>query len=169
MFFSLDANARWFIDDQTHDLILRSERALNPQEEITISYGSKSNEELLYLYGFAFPTNSNDRVTLPVSLSPDDALLQEKFQRIQELQLPPRLTFDYHGRLSDESNQLVKILSAQSVDTLDQDHPYSVPYLLSLLNDYLDALNKCGTDEKFVKYYVDSQKCIVHKAVENLK
>lgn len=169
IFFSLDANARWFIHDQTHDLILRSERALDAHEEITISYGSKSNEELLYLYGFTFPSNPHDRVTLPVSLPPDDSLLQEKFQRIQELQLPPRLTLNCHGHLTNESNHLVKILSAQSLETLDQDHQYSTPYLLNLLNDYLTALNDCDTDEKFVKYYLDSQKMIVHKAIENLK
>lgn len=142
---------------------------MNPHEEITISYGSKSNEELLYLYAFAFASNPNDRVTLPVSLSPDDVLLQEKLQLIQEHRLPPRLTFDYQGHLTMESKQLVQILSTQSSDGLDKDHQYSMPYVVRLLNDYAAALDQCNEDETFVKYYLDSQKLIVHKALENSK
>jgi hypothetical protein len=167
--YSLDANARWFIDDETHNIILRSERILNSDEEITISYGSKSNEELLYLYGFALPINSNDRVTLPVSLLPDDILLEDKLELIRELKLPPRLTLDINGHLSNESNRLVKILSAQSQTTIDKDNEYYIPYLLNLFNEYLNRLNMCSDDEKFIKYYLYSQKLIVQKAIENLK
>jgi len=167
--YSLDANARWFIDDETHNIILRSERILNTDEEITISYGSKSNEELLYLYGFALPINSNDRVTLPVSLLPDDVLLKDKLELIQELKLPPRLTLDSNGHLSNESNRLAKILSAQSQMTIDKDNEYYIPYLRNLFNEYLNKLNMCSDDEKFIKYYLYSQKLIVQKAIENLK
>jgi hypothetical protein len=166
---SLNASARWFIDDETHYLILRSERILNPGEEITICYGSKSNEELLYLYCFALPINPNDRVTLPVSLLPDDVLLDDKLQLIRELELPPRLTLDGNGNLSHESNRLVKILSAQTQPTIDKDHEYYRPYLLDLLNEYLNNLNMCSDNEKFIKYYLDSQKLIVQKAIEYLK
>lgn len=169
LLLSLEASARWFIDDETHNLILRSERTLNPNEEITISYGSKSNEELLYLYGFALPTNPNDRVTLPVSLVPDDIFLQDKLQLIRELQLPPRLTLDCNGHLNNQSNRLAKILSAQSQASIDKDNDYYIPYLLNLLNDYLTQLNMCTDDEQFMKYYLDSQKLIVKKAIENLK
>ena len=108
-------------------------------------------------------------MTLPVSLPPDDVLLQDKLQLIQEHQLPPRLTFDYHGHLTTESKQLVNILSAQSSDAFDKNHQYSMPYVVRLLNDYAAALDRCSEDEKFVKYYLDSQKLIVHKAIENSK
>lgn len=108
-------------------------------------------------------------MTLPVSLSPDDVLLQEKLQLIQEHQLPPRLTFGYHGYLTTESKQLVRILSAQSSDAFDKDHQYSIPYIVRLLNDYAAALDQCTEDEKFVKYYLNGQKLIVHKAIENSK
>jgi len=165
----LNASARWFIDDETHDLILRSERTLNSGEEITISYGSKSNEELLYLYGFALPINPNDRVTLPVSLLPDDILLDDKLRLIQEFKLPPRLTLNVNGNLSYESNQLAKILSAQTQATIDQENEYYTPYLRNLFNEYLNKLNMCSDDEMFIKYYLDSQKLIVQNAIENLK
>ena len=167
--YSLDASARWFIDDETHNLILRSERTLISGEEITISYGSKSNEELLYLYGFTLPINSNDRVTLPVSLLPDDVLLEDKLRIIQESNLPPRLTLDINGELSNQSIRLTKILSAQSQTTIDKDNEYYTSYLLNLFDEYLNKLNMCSDDDKFIKYYLDSQKLIVQKAIENLK
>ncbi|CAF1257657.1 unnamed protein product [Adineta steineri] len=167
---SLNANARWFIDDDTHNIILRSERTLNSNEEITICYGSKSNEELLYLYGFALPINSNDRVTIPVSLQPDDILLEDKLQLIQQLNLPPRLTLDMNGNLSHKSNQLAKILSAQTQATINQQNEYYTPYLLNLFTEYLNKLNLCSdNDETFTKYYLDSQKLIIQKAIDNLK
>ncbi|CAF4410308.1 unnamed protein product [Rotaria sp. Silwood2] len=166
---NLNANARWFIDDETHNLILRSERTLNLDEEITINYGLKSNEELLYLYGFTLSNNPNDRVTLPVSLLPDDILLEDKLQLIQSLKLPPRLTLDINGHLNDESNRLVKILSAQTHETIDKENEYYRPYLLNLFNEYLNKLNMCSDDEKFIEYYLDSQKLIVQKAIDNSK
>jgi hypothetical protein len=80
------------------------------------------------------------------------------------------LTLDINGQLSHESNRLAKILSAQSQTTIDKDHEYYTPYLLHLLNEYLNKLNMCSDDdEKFIKYYLYSQKLIVQKAIENLK
>ncbi|CAF1113429.1 unnamed protein product [Rotaria sordida] len=168
---NLNASARWFIDDETHNLILRSERKLNPDEEITINYGLKSNEELLYLYGFTLSNNPNDRITLPVNLLPDDILLEDKLQLIQELKLLPRLTLDINGHLNNESNRLVKILSAQTYETINKENEYYKPYLLNLFNEYLNKLNMCSDDdnEKFIKYYLYSQKLIIQKAIDNLK
>jgi len=166
-FYSLEANARWFIDDETHNIILRSERNLNREEEITISYGPKSNEELLYLYGFALPNNPNDRVTVPVSLSSDDNLLGEKLQLIRELKLPPRLTFDSNGQLSEESKRLAMILSSQSIATFDQQHQFYASFILNLLNEYLEKLNSCCEGEGegvFIQRYLSSQKLIMEKA-----
>ncbi|CAF0923941.1 unnamed protein product [Adineta ricciae] len=166
---NFNASARWFIDDTTHDLILRSEQSLNPGEEITICYGSKSNEELLYLYGFCQPVNLNDRVTLPVSLSPDDLLLEDKLRLVKELHLPPRLNFDIDGHLTNDSQRLVKVLSAQTLTTIDHVSEHCKPYLQNLLNEYLENLNLCTDEEMFTKYYLDSQKSIVQKALNDLE
>ena len=169
IFYSLDANARWFIDDATHNIVLRSERTLNPDEEITINYGLKSNEELLYSYDFTLLVNPNDCVTLPVSLLSDDILLQDKFQLIQELELPPRLTVDINGHLNDESHRLVQILSAQTRATIDRENKHYKSYLYNLYNECLHKLNMCSDEKQFIKYYLDSQKLIIRKAIDNLK
>ena len=166
---SLDASARWFLADDKQNIILRAERQLHPDEEITISYGSKSNEELLYLYGFALPNNPNDRVTLPVSLSPDDPLLQEKLRLIEELHLPPRLTLDLHGQLNEESKRLAHILAAQSTPISTGMNALDTAYLLNLYEEYQEQLNTCSEDLPFVHYYLENQKSITAKAREDLK
>lgn len=104
-----------------------------------------------------------------MSLSPDDVLLNDKLRLIQEFKLPPRLTLNVNGQLNDESNRLVKILSAQTQVTIDTDNEYYKSYLLNLLNEYFEKLNMCSEDERFIKYYLDNQKLIVQKAIENLK
>ena len=142
---------------------------MNLDEEITIDYGLKSNEELLYLYEFALSVNPNDRVTLPVSLLSDDILLEDKLRLIQELKLPPRLTLDINGHLNDESYRLVKILSAQTRATIDKENKYYKSYLNNLYNEYLHKLNICSDEKQFIKYYLDSQKLIIRKAIDNLK
>lgn len=148
--------------------MLRAERTLAAGDEITISYGSKSNEELLYLYAFALPNNPNDRVTIPVSLSSDDSLAEEKLLLIQSLNLPARLTVNIDGHLNDESKVLAKILSAPSMDLVQDTHPCYSSYLLDLFKDYQNKLNSCSDQTVFVKYYLDGQKSILEKAMQHL-
>lgn len=41
-------------------LVCDSARLPRPGQEVTIDYGSKSNEELLFLYGFALQDNPHE-------------------------------------------------------------------------------------------------------------
>jgi hypothetical protein len=148
---------------------LRAERQFHPGDEITISYGSKSNEELLYLYAFALANNPNDRVTLPVSLSPEDPLLQDKLRLIEEFRLPPRLTLDVHGRLTDESTRLALILASHSSPILAENNPLDTTYLMNLYEEYRTQLNLCSDDLPLIKHYLENQRSIIDKAREHLK
>lgn len=51
-------------------LRLHAGARVKPGEELLISYGDKSNEELLMLYGFAVPGNPHDHVMLHCPLPP---------------------------------------------------------------------------------------------------
>ena len=72
-------------------------RRLLPQlwrQELTISYGDKSNEELLFLYGFAVPNNPAEVLTLMCPLPPPaewDALLRARLLLLAGRGLSPRL------------------------------------------------------------------------------
>ena len=105
-----------------------------------------------------------------MSLSPDDPLLEEKLQLVQELHLPPRLTLNIDGHLTDESERLAKILSGPSTVGTDEKNEHLAPYLLGIFEEYLVRLNLCTDGEApFVKYYLDSQRSIIGKAIDALK
>ncbi|GAQ87222.1 hypothetical protein KFL_003390120 [Klebsormidium nitens] len=58
-------------------MVLVAAAPLPPATQVCISYGDKSNEELLFLYGFALPANPHDRLLLhapPSALEPFGAL-----------------------------------------------------------------------------------------------
>lgn len=55
--------------------------------ELTISYGDKSNEELLLLYGFALPKNPHDCVMVACPVPPSDQWDDIMHARMQLLQL----------------------------------------------------------------------------------
>ena len=62
------------------DVILYADRAYKKFEQLYISYGQKSNAELLLLYGFALDRNPFNSVALSVGVSSDDPLYEAKAQ-----------------------------------------------------------------------------------------
>ncbi|PRW58784.1 ribulose-1,5 bisphosphate carboxylase oxygenase large subunit N- chloroplastic isoform X1 [Chlorella sorokiniana] len=65
-----------------------------PGSEITINYGDKSNEELLFLYGFAVQDNPHEVLTLMCPLPPPaewDGLLEARLLLLQRRGLRPQL------------------------------------------------------------------------------
>jgi len=53
------------------ELVSESRRAPAAGEEITISYGEKSNEELLFHYGFTVPNNPHDMLMIHCPIPPE--------------------------------------------------------------------------------------------------
>ena len=96
--------------------------------EVTISYGSKPGEELLFLYGF-FPRANPDDVALlrlrllpPLTASPPappDARSQEEAQRLQALQLSLLETFGEDQLNIQDGGDLVVGGAVQLPQTLD--------------------------------------------------
>ena len=64
------------------DVILYADRAYKKFEQLYISYGQKSNAELLLLYGFALDRNPFNSVALSVGVSSDDPLYEAKAVRV---------------------------------------------------------------------------------------
>lgn len=72
----------------------RSPRGTVPGTELTINYGNKPNEELLFLYGFVEESNPNDALMVPLPLPPPaewDAVLRSRVALLQRLGLSPQL------------------------------------------------------------------------------
>jgi hypothetical protein len=93
---SVTPNAYWTIENNC--VCLYATKELSPNQEIFISYGEKTNEELLFTYGFALAHNPYDALSLFVPLaeqfsendSDEDAIPLKK-QWIKTWGLSPRL------------------------------------------------------------------------------
>ncbi|MEW5303031.1 MAG: hypothetical protein WDW36_005763 [Sanguina aurantia] len=67
-------------------LRLHQGASLSASKELTISYGSKSNEELLLLYGFATQDNPHDALMMVCPLPPKNQWDNVMFARVELLQ-----------------------------------------------------------------------------------
>ena len=64
--------------NRRHEVAVYSDRSYKKFEQIFISYGEKSNSDLLLLYGFAFERNPFNSVDITVGLSKEDPLYSAK-------------------------------------------------------------------------------------------
>ena len=58
-----------------------------------MSYGQKSNADLLLLYGFALDRNPHNTVSLDFQLDPNDDLYDDKMAFVDKAGLPSRIFF----------------------------------------------------------------------------
>ena len=68
----------WLFKTGEEEVVLFADRGYRRMEQIYISYGPKSNAELLLLYGFAVERNPFNSVDLTVSISPRTASFVEE-------------------------------------------------------------------------------------------
>jgi histone-lysine N-methyltransferase SETD3 len=66
-------NGDWLFKSGSEEIILYADRAYRRMEQVYISYGQKSNAELLLLYGFAVERNPFNSVDVTVSIEPRTA------------------------------------------------------------------------------------------------
>jgi hypothetical protein len=63
---AMDPNAVWYFDREGMQWMIRNVRRIQRGEEITDSYGCRSNPELLSAYGFFVPNSQCDRLVVPL-------------------------------------------------------------------------------------------------------
>ncbi|KAM1016184.1 hypothetical protein ACFX13_046648 [Malus domestica] len=73
-------------DKSSQGVVFSTDEAYEPGEQVFISYGKKSNGEILLSYGFAprEGTNPRDSVEVPVSLSKSDKCYKEKLEVLRK-------------------------------------------------------------------------------------
>ncbi|KAA8500067.1 Ribulose-1,5 bisphosphate carboxylase/oxygenase large subunit N-methyltransferase, chloroplastic [Porphyridium purpureum] len=74
--------------DRQEFVVLYSDRDYKQAEQVYVTYGQKSNAELLLLYGFVVERNPFDSVELCVSLSEQDPLYDRKRNTLDDWGLP---------------------------------------------------------------------------------
>ncbi|XP_020264358.1 ribulose-1,5 bisphosphate carboxylase/oxygenase large subunit N-methyltransferase, chloroplastic-like isoform X2 [Asparagus officinalis] len=88
-------------DKSSMGVVFTTDRSYQPGEQVFISYGKKSNGELLLSYGFVPKegTNPNDSVELSMSLDKSDKCYKEKLEALQKhgLSSPQRFPLQITG------------------------------------------------------------------------
>uniref|UniRef100_A0A7N0TEA0 SET domain-containing protein n=1 Tax=Kalanchoe fedtschenkoi TaxID=63787 RepID=A0A7N0TEA0_KALFE len=88
-------------DKSSQGVVFTTDRQYQPGEQVFISYGKKSNGELLLSYGFVprAGTNPNDSVELSLSISKSDKCYNEKLAvlRMYGLSIPQRFPVQITG------------------------------------------------------------------------
>ncbi|KAG6541281.1 hypothetical protein Mapa_017332 [Marchantia paleacea] len=92
--------ARWEVDGSDGSItgipnsmyLITGPKSISPNTEITICYGNKSNEELLYLYGFVLDNNPDDylMVHFPIQALEHGECPEAKSQLLENQKLPLR-------------------------------------------------------------------------------
>lgn len=88
-----------YIDTQEKQLTgkrfvtLYTDRPYSQMDQVFVTYGPKSNGDLLLLYGFVTDRNPYDSVDLVVSLSEDDELFERKKKYVKESGVDTTATF----------------------------------------------------------------------------
>lgn len=114
------------------EVCLYADRAYARNDQVLISYGQKSNSELLLLYGFVVDRNIFDEVELAVSLEPDDPRYDEKAQFLASQGLKTSMAFPLLiDRYSSELTQFLRLCCISPSDGPLGSYRYSEPISLS--------------------------------------
>lgn len=99
------------------EVTLYADRSYAAGDQVLISYGQKSNSELLLLYGFVVDRNLFDQVELRVALSPEDELYDDKAALLARQALPTEYGFPLLiDRYSSELMQYLRLCVATPTD-----------------------------------------------------
>lgn len=121
----------WLFKDGEEEIILYADRGYRQMEQVYISYGQKSNAELLLLYGFALERNPYNSVDVTVSISPrtaavaaandgidEDPLAQEKLDFLKTVGRDMSVDFPcYADRYPVEMLEYLRLMMMTSEDT----------------------------------------------------
>ncbi|MEW5318713.1 MAG: hypothetical protein WDW38_009910 [Sanguina aurantia] len=117
-----------------------ADRALSPKQQLTINYGSQSNDRLLQVYGFVEPVNESDRylMTDVLQLLQQGALRGVATQaQVQQLGIPPSLlsevTLTTAGFPTEVVQALQKLLDSSPNSPTSSQQPLTVNNILAEL------------------------------------
>ncbi|KAJ0797631.1 putative methyltransferase transcription regulator SET family [Helianthus annuus] len=136
-------------------LLSVEEACLKIGEEISISYGNKGNEELLYLYGFVTDNNPNDYIMVhyPAEAIKDAPFSQTKLQLLEAQKAEMRCLLSKksldHGFFSSEKETRDKVKETEVVNYSWSGQRKTPSYLNSLVfpDEFLTCLRTIAMSE----------------------
>jgi len=112
----------WLFTEEAEEVILYADRSYRKMEQIYISYGPKSNADLLLLYGFALERNPFNSVDVTVSIQrltdEDDPLAQQKIEFLERVGRQTTVDFPcYFDRYPTEMLEYLRLMQMTPDDT----------------------------------------------------
>lgn len=144
----------WLFKTGEEEVILYADRAYRRMDQVYISYGPKSNADLLLLYGFAVERNPFNSVDVTVSISRrtvnEDPLLNEKLEFLEGVGRENTVDFPcYADRYPIEMLEYLRLMVMTPEDTggrpiadFDYSRPISTANEASVLNSVVDAVRQ---------------------------
>ena len=156
----------WIFKTGKEEVVLYADRGFRKMEQVYISYGQKSNADLLLLYGFALERNPFNSVDVTVSISEegdssandggsDDALFEQKLEFLRRSGRETMVDFPcYADRYPMEMLEYLRLMQmtvedagSSPVDSFDYSRAISSANEAAVLNSVIDAIE--GQLEKY--------------------
>lgn len=110
------------LTEKENFVIVRADKYYNKYEQVYLSYGPKSNAQLLMLYGFCLERNTQDFLEVPVAHLLDNSPLAEAKKRLLDSRQMERVAFPlYRDRFTNDMMQFLRLLMLQPEDLNLQD------------------------------------------------
>jgi hypothetical protein len=114
---------------ENYEISVYSDKPVNKFEQIFITYGSKSNLELLMLYGFILERNPFDSVEIRISISTKDNIINKKKSFLFECSKTEAITFPvFYSQYPKEFLEFLRlcVLREEDLNEIDvQDFDYT--------------------------------------------
>jgi len=118
-----------FIDEESIPLgngrteaVVYVDRLYQPYEQVYVSYGPRSNQELLLLYGFSLERNPFDCVEVTIGLDKEDPLYNEKCRMLDAYEKSPQQSFPlYMDRYPVEMAEFLRFCCVDTLEELEGD------------------------------------------------
>ncbi|CAF0785294.1 unnamed protein product [Brachionus calyciflorus] len=140
-------------NNETLSALCYAHKDINPGDEITIFYGSRSNFEMLIHNGFVCECNKRDKIKLKLGLTTQDILFVKRSCVLEKFGLKSTEYFE----LSQDSNSndqilpslfvFVKIFTSKSDDELNEIFNNEATSISSYFND-----KKLGLDSNIIQF-----------------
>lgn len=153
----------WLFTEEAEEVILYADRSYRKMEQIYISYGPKSNADLLLLYGFALERNPYNSVDVTVSIQrlskQDDPLADQKIEFLKKVGRKTTVDFPcYFDRYPTEMLEYLRLMQmtlddtkGKNIEDFDYSRTISAANEASVLRCIIDAvkfqLSKYPTSE----------------------
>ena len=176
---SFDANSKWILqstmENQEGGIFLVVDRDIDDRE-ILVSYGTKSNEELLFQYGFAVSNNPYDRVMMDFNMNREDEEIEQKMTELTRLDAWPPVIFlskaqPYKDNFSTACKIAAIVLRQKGAELSLEDGMHLV---LSKASDFIyydssvrSQSHHPSTVDHFLLWYLEGQRSIYQQLLDH--